>query len=219
MIPFTSDAAFLANAQFTKAFGGNARWGNNAGNGDWEYAVVDVVGGLELPIGTPAQYVWETDPSQTEIHSYVFQYETTSYTASLDINPDRQGLGGVHSGFVGDLETEINALAIRARAADGDVAILYDSIWIQFNDNTSLTLSGLIGDGDAQYYLLVDERLNDGFTVSGTALLEDGRGSVPMYGFKVGYSTVPIPGAALLFVPGLGVLAVVLRKRRSRQLE
>jgi hypothetical protein len=35
-----------------------------------------------------------------------------------------------------------------------------------------------------------------------------------MYGFKVGYSTVPIPGAALLFVPGLGLFAW-MRKRKA----
>jgi hypothetical protein len=204
----SNDAELIAlqdNGLFTKYFGGNVRWGNNALNGDWEYAVVN---GSDIPIGTPGQMVWTGNSP----HSYSFIYDANSDSASLQV----VDTSSMHSGSVG--QWDVNAIVIRARAdaIGGDVASLADPIIIQFAMGGSVIINGLVGDNDANSVLLVDNRLSGGFTMSGLASLTDGRGSLPMYQVKVGYSPVPLPAAFWLFGSGLAVLAGV-RSRTGRR--
>lgn len=208
-INYQSDSDFLANANFVKYFGGNLRWGNNATNGDWEVAVVD---GNDYPLGTPEQYTWEG------LHSYSFVVtpdQPGQFNTSLTVDTNANQV--VHTAQAQTLGS-INALAIRANADsdNGDVATLYDPITINLSSGGQITLPTLVGDsGDgtygsgAEYFVVIDDRLNDGFEVKGSALLQDGARSYPMYSFKVG--RVPIPGAAWLLATAVVVPVGVRR--------
>lgn len=212
LLELQDDAQLIAlqtAGKFTKHFGGNIRWGNNETNGDWEYAVVNAG---DIPIGpdNPKQVKW-SDYSTT--HSYSFSYSAAANTASLGLTLSKDSASiplAVSSGEV--TAAQINAIIFRAKAADGDMASLLFPISINFTSGGSLSLQSLVGDFDAQSLLLVDGRLAEGFTVTGQATLADGKGSLPMYQFKVGVSTVPVPAAVWLLGTGLaGLLA--LRKR------
>lgn len=199
-LTFSSDAAFLATT-FTKDFGGNVRWGNAGASGDWEYSVVD---GSDIPIGSAQQqYAWGGGANP---HDVTFAYDDGTGVADLTLSVDPD----VSSASVAVGGDGVNAIAIRARADLGDMATL-DDITVTFDvDATSVNLGSLAGDGDAEYVVLIDSRLAFGFTLTADANLEDGSGSLPQYGFKVG-NAVPEPGAlALIAAP----LALALIRRR-----
>jgi hypothetical protein len=209
-----NDAELIAlqtAGKFTKTFGGNIRWGNNDTNGDWEYSVVDASDNPILP-SNPKQVKW-TDYSPT--HSYSFSFNSASNSAALGLTMSKDSGSialDISSGSV--THAQINAIIFRAKAADGDVASLLKPIIINFTSGGSLQLESLTGDSDAQSFLLVDDRLAEGFTVTGAATLADGRGSLPMYQFKVGFSTVPVPAAVWLL--GTGLVGLAALKKRGR---
>lgn len=200
-VGFSSDADFTANAFFTKSFGGNVRWGNGQANGDWEYAVVNAA---DVPIGPSGQLVWGGNAD----HQYTFDYDGTSQAQLVLENAGVIGDTGLQpvAGGAG-----INALAVRARTGAGNVASLADIV-VSFVVGGAESLGSLVGDADAEYVMLIDPRLASGFQVSGPATLTDGNGSVPMYGFKVGATTIPVPPAAWLF----GSALVLLGRARRR---
>lgn len=199
-ITFGSDTAFNTYQQsgaFTKTFGGNVRWGNGAGNGDWEYAIVD---GNDVPIGGPAQAQWNA----TNTHDVSFRFDGA--TATLDL----AGVGTLSRAVPG------NPTALFARVRDGEApfsGLRSLAIDLAFNGvGTDYTYDVLLGDPDAQYWGVTDENLRFGFTVTARATLDGPRtsGSDPMYQFKVG---VPAPAAGTLLV--LGGIAGARRRRRG----
>jgi len=209
VVQYESDNDFVTNAQFTKAFGANARWGNDATNGDWEYAVVD---GGDSPLGNTGQLAWSAlpgYPTSDPNHGYQFSYDAGTGDLRLELDDLSSSLG-TSSGTVSP-SAPINAIAARARADGGDVATMHDIV-INFAGGGSANLGTLVGDGNAEYVMLIDERLAGGFSIDGDATLVDGRGSLPMYQFKVGTTTVPIPGAVWLFGSGLLGLLGMTRK-------
>ena len=207
IVSYVSDADFLANAGFSKSFGATSRWGNNpAASGDWEYAVVNAA---DAPVGTPGLVLW----NEHNVHEAHFSY--TGLTAQY-IMCDTSIFGDTGAQAVTG-GSGINALAFRARAGDDDLSIL-GSIIVFFDvDNSFVELGDLTGDQDAEYLMLVDDRLAHGFQVwMLAALFDEGvpstAGSIPFYGLKVGTSTVPVPAAAWLFGSGLALLGWLRRK-------
>lgn len=195
---YASDAEFLADANFTKFFGGNVRWGNAGPSGDWEYSVVDA-NDIPLLPGNPNQHAWAPGPAPND-HDVTFSYDGAGF---LLLDPSLPNGASTASGVSG---TGINALAIRARADGGDAASLLDPITISFlSGGPDVVLSGLSGDADAEYIVVIDPRFADGFSVDAAARLQDGSGSLPQYGFKVGF--IPEPGTALLVGAGLALMA------------
>jgi hypothetical protein len=211
VISYASDADFLANAAFVKDFGANVRWGNGQANGDWEYSVVDA-SDLPLAGGNPKQHDWQAGAN---LHDYLLDYDSAGGTVSLALS---DGGGPFPSGVSSGAPTVapgLNALAIRARANFGDAADLYSPITVVFDlGGPNAVLGPVVGDGDAEYLVLVDARLAGGFQVFGAANLQDGSGSLPQYGFKVGHVAVPEPAACLLLLTGV---AGGLARRRARE--
>jgi hypothetical protein len=190
--------AFL-DLDFTKELGGNVRWGNGATNGDWEYSVVDATDHPVDDVG-PRQHAWASSPS-TNDHTVSFDWDGLG---TITLDPGLPAGASVATGFPAG---PINALAIRARAGTGDVANLLSPITISFDSGgPNVVLATLTGDGDAEYVVVVDSRLSGGFEVVAHAQLGDGSGSLPQYGFKVGFF-VPEPNTLLLVGLGLSLLA------------
>jgi hypothetical protein len=216
VVDLANDSEIIAlqtSGQFTKLFGGNIRWGNNAGNGDWEYSVVNA-GDIPFGAENPKQLKWSDFLST---HSYTFTYSSNSDTVSLELalSPIGGGTDEVKtsSGTLTDLS--VNAMILRARTGPGDTATMSDPITIDFNNGESLVINGLIGDGDANAIFIVDDRFSGGFEVSGESILTDGSGSLPMYQFKVGVGIVPIPGAFWLLASGCLALVGIRRKHKK----
>lgn len=210
VIGLASDAAFgafQADTGFTKAFGGNVRWGDGGPSGDWEYAIVD---GDDLPVGAVGQADWLDDAANT--HTVDFLFDGASFADLTLGSPVSDSLG--RSVGAGD----VNTLLVRAKDGSGDPTAL-SAIEIDVGlTGTFVALGDLIGDGDAEYLGLIDPELAGGFALRATATLNgdgDVRGSDPMYQFKVGTARVEVPepaSAALL----LGGIAALVRPRRRR---
>jgi hypothetical protein len=211
VISYASDADFLANAAFVKDFGANVRWGNGGPSGDWEYSVVDA-NDIPLAGGNPKQHDWQAGAN---LHDYVLDYDSGAGSVSLSLSDGGGPFpGGVSSGTPA-VAPGLNALAIRARSNLGDAADVDSPITVVFDlGGPNAVLGPVIGDGDAAYLVLVDARLAGGFQVFGAANLQDGSGSLPQYGFKLGHVAVPEPAACLLL---LGGVAGAIARRGARR--
>lgn len=214
---FASDAAWLAWADehFTKSLGGQARAGNGALNGDWEYAVV---GAGTTPVSASGQAAWSALGT-----SHTFRFEWLGGTASLQVG-SRPALSAAVAAPAGGA---FDLLAVRARANAGQTAAFDAPLVVEFLSAGgavvgSRQVAAFAGDADAEYRLVRDRRLAAGFRVSGTAQIAGGRGSAPMYEFKVGHATdatttVPEPGTWALLGSGLAALAGAGALRRRRR--
>jgi len=215
ILTFNSDNDFLAfqNAgNFTKDFRADARWGyNETPARSWEYSVVNAA---DSPLNQK-QFAWNNTP-----HTYNLNVNSATDTVSFNINNgDDSFFDFSQVGF--DVYT--NALVIRAKATDSAGVTQRDaemqSIIVNFTSGGFLDLGQLIGDNDANYLMLIDNRLISGFTVSGDALLSVtsgvGSGSDPWYGFKVGNSPIPEPSTILLLGFGLAGIGLLRRKFKN----
>jgi hypothetical protein len=214
LLSFESDTAFLTfqNAgNFTKHFGANARWGyNETPARSWEYSVVNAI---DTPLDQK-EFVWNNTQ-----YTYNLTVNSAADTVSFNIN------NGDDSFFDFSQITDIipNALVIRASATDIAGGAQRDaemqSIIVNFTSGGSLNLGQLVGDNNAQYIMLIDDRLMGGFTVAGEALLAvtsgTGIGSDPMYQFKVGNSPIPEPATLLLLGAGLGGIGLLRRRFKN----
>jgi hypothetical protein len=216
-VTYSSDAAFLANAQFTKQFGYNVKNGNSAANGDWEYAIVD---GSDVPQFGSQQLAWGHNIQRD--HDFSFVYDGSAI-ADLDLMnitgvpalPDQSNSGDV-SGLVSGSP---NAIFIRAKDSGTNSQVELANLFITFlSDNSVVNLGSLIGDADAAYVGVIDSRVAGGLTITGDAFLNTGNsgggGSTRLYQAKVGVSNavVPVPAAAWLFGGALGALGLLRRR-------
>jgi hypothetical protein len=221
-VTYTSDADFLANAQFTKQFGYNVKNGNSAANGDWEYAIVN---GSDVPQFGSQQLAWGHNTQRD--HDFSFAYDGGAI-ADLDLM-NITGLPAIadqsNSGNVSGLVSgSPNAIFIRARDGGTNSQVDLSNLVLTFLiDNAVINLGSLFGDGDAAYVGVIDTRVAGGFTITGDVLLNTGDpgggGSSRMYQAKIGVSTavVPIPAAVSLLSGALGALgALRMLKRRQR---
>lgn len=197
-----SDAEFLTEfpaAEWTKKYGANVRWGNNAANGDWEAAIVT---GADVPYAGAQR---QGQVSGTRLFS--FNYDSALGQGTLSLT----GFADAVTSLDG---TGVNTVMIRARAATGRTAAL-QGLALQLGTST-LFLGDLIGDSDAQYIVLQDAGFSSDWSITafGTLASDAAQGSNPMYQLKVGVAPVPDAGAtasALGFV--LVVLAALARRR------
>lgn len=231
LVPYTSDGIFTSTANFTKYGGANVRWGNNATNGDWEYGVVNA-GDIPYSQGNIA---WTGLPgyasgsTTVSNHQFTFTYAATGAmslalrnNSGTQIGTDTSPASGVQLTATGTFTPPtggVNTLAVRARAASGDIATVGPGgtgagIRVNFTSGGFFDIGRLVGDSDAEYLVLVDDRLAGGFSIVDNATMKDGSGSLPMWQFKVGVTPVPVPAALPLFAAGLGLLGWVGRRRR-----
>lgn len=200
VLTFSSDAAFNVyqnSGLFTKTFGGNVRWGNGLGNGDWEYSIVDT---SDTPIGAVGQTPW----TGTNLHDAAFSYDGAgnstlslsgigSLTRAVPVDPT------VLFARVRDSETPFSYLA------QIDIDLAYNGVGVDYSHVL------LTGDPDAEYWGVSDDNLRFGFSVTANANLDGPRtaGSDPMYQFKVG-----VPAPSSLAALGLGGVLAARRRRR-----
>lgn len=200
IVTFNSDADFITyqnSGAFTKTFGGNVRWGNGAGNGDWEYSIVN---GGDIPIGAVGQTPWVAG---SNAHDVTFTYDGAG-NSSLTLS----GIGSMTRAV------PLGPTSLFARVKDSsspfsnmaliEIDLAYNGLGVDYSYNL------LTGDANAEYWGVEDANLALGFTATADAFLEGPgtAGSDPMYQFKVG---VPAPGTALLL--GLGGFAGLRRRR------
>lgn len=201
--PLDSDNAFKADAAaigWTKEFGYNVKWGNNASNGDWEYSVVN---------GGDSPRDQQQGPVSGEI-DFVFSY--LSGVASLELD------GLATSTWNPAASGGLNVVYLRAAIFSGNTASMTD-MSLTFGASPSIPLSDLFGDTDAQYFKLSDSRFSGDWTLEGKGTLERGDPSNkvalarPMYQLKVGTATnVPDTGVTGLLL-GVGLVAVAALRR------
>jgi len=201
-----SDGAFKTDAAaigWTKEFGHNVRWGNNASNGDWEYSVVN--GGDSPRDEKPGPVSGEID--------FVFSF--LSGVASLELD-------GLTTSTWNPLASGgLNVVYLRAAIFSGNTASMTD-MSLTFAGFSPIPLGNLFGDSDAQYFKLTDARFASDWTLEGTGTLERGGPDKdvalarPMYQLKVGTATsLPDTGTTGVLL-GAGLLAVVVLRRGMR---
>jgi hypothetical protein len=229
LVSYDSDASFVANASFVKVGGANARWGNGAINGDWEYAVVNAADAPVPPTSdSQGQLAWGSvsgypSGSTTQANlRFTYSFTSTGLQSFSLRNVNGNSIGSISTatGTVPVPEGGINALAIRARADAGDVAVVGPGgndagLRVNFTSGGFFDIGRLVGDGNAEYFVLTDTRLAGGFSIEDTATLRDGSGSLPMWQFKVGQ--VPVPAAMPMFVIGMAALGWFGTRRRRAE--
>ncbi len=229
VVYYSSDADFIANADFAKVGGANVKRGNLGANGDWEYAVVDPndtpyqQGQLAWP--TLAGYAAGTDLVANSQFSYTFSAAGVQTLALRDINGNSVGNVSTVTGTVTLPPIgSINTLAVRARADSSDYAVVGPGgtaagFRVNFTSGGFFDMLRVVGDSNAEYAVLIDDRLAGGFWITDDATFLDtganGSGAVPMWQFKVGVTPVPLPAAAWLLLSGIGALGAIARRHRS----
>lgn len=198
IVTFNSDADFITyqnSGAFTKTFGGNVRWGNGAGNGDWEYAVVN---GADIPIGAIGQTPW----AGSNAHDATFSYDGgTSATLALS------GIGSltrtVPAAPTVLLARVRDSVTVFSTLTNIEIDLAYNGVGVDYSYNL------LTGDANAEYWGVADANLALGFTVTADASLDGPRtsGSDPMYQFKVG-----VPEPASLGLALLGAASLIRRR-------
>lgn len=193
---------------FDKRFGQTVRAGLQGS--EREYAVADENDSPISAQGQATQSAWRNGPSD---HGFVFSYDPTTPTAAIELSDAPTGVGfspnPVSSADVPT--TGINAVALRANISDdaADRQATLTDLTITVGGMT-FALPDLVGDGDAEYLLIVDDGLANGYTMSGQALFDPNGAtrSQVLYQAKAGTFNGEIPAPASLALLALGMLGV-----------
>ncbi len=201
---YSTDADFSSNtaSNTTHYFGYTVQAGNPSAS------VLDLTGSAPVPLDNAYYGIDWSDPAYANPHEFVIAYNADIDRGQMAFHWGTFG-GGFSAALPDNKPSNLNTLYLRAdvgfisgpggiqldsgTSALSGLQIIFSSSLLEFDQNPGpvYDLGSLTGDRDGEYIRIVDERIADGFILTGTADFDPGffTGDAVSYGVGVGFTS------------------------------